>query len=305
MTNYIIRRIFYGIISIWAVITIVFMIGRLSGDPVSLFVPIDARADDVAYVRKRLGLDRPGYQQYLSYVGGLVRGDFGKSMRWGSPVQQVAFPRLLATLQLVWLTAIIILAVSIPVGVLSAVHRGKAFDSFGKAFALFGQSAPTFWVGLMLIILFAVIWNILPAGGRGDFRNLILPAFTLGMFGTAATTRLTRSSMLNVLDSDYIKMLRAKGVPERTVLWRHALKNASLPILTLFGLQLVGLMTGAVITETVFSWPGLGRLAVEAIFARDYAMVQFIVLLGSSLFIAMNLIVDILYAYVDPRIRYT
>ncbi|MBI3953305.1 MAG: ABC transporter permease [Chloroflexi bacterium] len=305
MTNYILRRIFYGILSLWAVVTIVFLIGRASGDPVSLFVPIDARADDVEYVRKRLGLDRPVYVQYASYMGGLVQGDFGKSMRWGSPVKDVAFPRLLATLQLVWLTAIIILAVSIPVGVFSAVKRGKAFDTFGKAFALFGQSAPTFWIGLMLIILFAVVWKVLPAGGRGDFRNLILPAFTLGIFGMAAVTRLTRSAMLNVLDSDYIKMLRAKGVPEQAILWRHALKNASLPVLTLFGLQLVGLMTGAVITETVFAWPGLGRLAVEAIFARDYAMVQFIVLLGSSLFITMNLIVDILYAYLDPRIRYT
>lgn len=305
MTNYIIRRIFFGIISMFAVVTIVFFLGRTGVDPVSLFVPIDARADDVEYVRKRLGLDKPVYVQYAKYMSGIAQGDFGKSMRWGSPVQEVAVPRLLATLQLVWLSAIIILGVSIPVGVYSAVYRGKAFDTFGKAFALFGQSAPTFWIGLMLIILFAVVWQVLPAGGRGDFRNLILPAFTLGIFGMAAITRLTRSSMLNVLDSDYVKMLRAKGVPERTVLWRHALKNAALPVLTLAGLQMVGLMLGAVVTETVFSWPGLGRLAVEAVFARDYAMVQFIVLMGSFLFITVNLIVDILYAYLDPRIRYT
>jgi peptide/nickel transport system permease protein len=233
-----------------------------------------------------------------------MRGDFGVSIYWGEPTLKIFIERFGATLQLASFAMVISASIGISIGVLSAKNPGGKIDRFGRAFALAGQSMPTFWVGIMLILIFAVALRLLPTSGTGGLQHLILPGFTLGWYSMAAFTRLSRSSMLNVLDSDFIKMCRIKGLPERLVVWKHAAKNASLPVLTLFGVQFVQFLSGSLVTETVFAWPGVGRLAVWSVYNRDYPVVQTIVVIVSSGYLFVNLFIDILYAYIDPRIRY-
>jgi peptide/nickel transport system permease protein len=304
MIQYIIRRLIQAGICLFGISIIVFLLSHLSGDPALLMAPPEAKPEDIEAIRVTLGLNKPLYLQFWLFISKAVQGDFGTSIRWGKPCLELWLMRFPNTLVLAGAAMAFTLLVGIPTGILSAVKVGKWFDNFGKAFALAGQSMPVFWVGLMLMLLFAVTLRWLPTSGIGDWRNLIMPAFTLGWYFTAAITRLSRSAMLDVLDSEYIKMARIKGLPERVVILKHAFRNAMIPILTLAALNIVTLLNGTVITETVFNWPGIGRLIVESIFSRDYPMVQTCVLIASALFIFTNLIVDILYAYIDPRIKY-
>jgi len=304
MIQYIIRRLIQAGICLFGISIIVFLLSHLSGDPALLMAPPEAKPEDIEAIRVTLGLNKPLYLQFWLFISKAVQGDFGTSIRWGKPCLELWLMRFPNTLVLAGAAMAFTLLVGIPTGILSAVKVGKWFDNFGKAFALAGQSMPVFWVGLMLMLLFAVTLRWLPTSGIGDWRNLIMPAFTLGWYFTAAITRLSRSAMLDVLDSEYIKMALIKGLPERVVILKHAFRNAMIPILTLAALNIVTLLNGTVITETVFNWPGIGRLIVESIFSRDYPMVQTCVLIASALFIFTNLIVDILYAYIDPRIKY-
>jgi peptide/nickel transport system permease protein len=304
MRGYIIRRFFQALICLIGVTIVIFSLTRLSGDPVLLMVPPEATKEDHEVMRKTLGLDKPLHIQYLTYMSRAVKGDFGKSLRWDRPNIDLFLERFPRTLLLACAAMVFAVVVGIPVGVLSAVRVGGWFDSIGKVFAFLGQAMPTFWCGIMLILLFAVWLRILPTSGVGGWKNLLMPAFTLGWAVTAAFARLSRSAMLDVLDSEYIKMARLMGESELAVVAKHAFKNAFIPILTLGAMNFVILLNGTVVTETVFNWPGIGRLVVDAIRTRDFPVVQTCVLIASSLFIFVNLLVDILYAYIDPRIRY-
>lgn len=304
MQRYILKRLAQTLVTIWIVTLVVFMLTRITGDPVDLLLSPDASAEDRAVARKAWGLDQPVYVQYWRYASGMMRGDFGTSIKWDEPTLNIFLERFGATVQLATFAMVVSATFGITIGVLSAKAPGGKIDTFGRAWALAGQSMPTFWVGIMLILIFAVWLRVLPTSGTGDFRHLILPGFTLGWYSMAAFTRLARSAMLNVLDSEFIKMCRIKGLPERLVVWKHAVKNASLPILTLFGVQFVQFLSGSLVTETVFAWPGVGRLAVWSVYSRDYPVVQTIVVIVSSGYLFVNLFIDILYAYIDPRIRY-
>jgi len=304
MQRYILKRLGAAAFCIIMVSAIVFFLSRMSGDPAELLLPLDATQEDLQRFRASMGLDKPMYMQYLYFLKNAVQGDFGVSLKFNDPVLPLVMTRLGATAQLVAVAMAFALTVGLMVGTLSAIQRDSWFDRFGKIFALLGQAAPTFWVGIMLILLFAVVLKVLPAAGRGGLSHLIMPGFTLGWYSTAAITRLTRSSMLDVLDSEFIKMTRSKGLPERLVIWKHALRNAAIPVVNLAGLQVAALLYGAVVTETVFAWPGMGQLAVRAIINRDFPVIQGIVLIGACLYVFMNLFVDVFTAYLDPRIRY-
>ncbi len=255
-------------------------------------------------MRKDLGLDRPWHEQYWRFVSGAVRGDFGRSIRYKRAALDLVLERFPATMELGGLAILISIVIAIPIGVYSAVGRGSRFDALGRAFAAFGQAVPPFWLGLVLVLIFSVFLKLLPTSGRGSLSHVILPAVTLGWFAAAGITRLTRSAMLDVLGAEYVKLARMKGVPERGVIWRHALKNAALPILTFAALQLVTLLTGSIIVETVFAWPGVGRLVVEAVESRDYPIVQTVVMMLGAVYLMVNLVIDVLYGYINPKIRY-
>ncbi|RDJ20723.1 ABC transporter permease [Bosea caraganae] len=275
----------------------------MSGDMERFLLPPDAGAEDFARVRHEYGLDQPLYLQYLFFIAKAVTGDFGTSWRWHDPAWTVVVDRLPATLQLAAAAALIAFLIAITVGPLSAARPGSWIDRIGRVFAILGQSMPAFWVGLMLIRIFAVDLRWLPSYGRGDLSNLVMPAISLGWYAAAAQTRLMRSAMLNVLDSEYIKLARLKGVPEFYVIYKHGLRNAALPVLTLMGVQWAALLSGSVVIETIFAWPGVGRTIVEAIFNRDYAVVQAGTFMMSLIFVGANLTVDLLYGVLDPRIR--
>jgi len=304
MKKYIIKRIGQALICLIGITVIVFFLTRISGDPVLLMVPPEATQKDIQDMRSALGLDRSLYIQYWEFITGLMKGDFGNSIRWNTPCLDIFLERFPNTLILSVAAFAFAVFVGIPVGILSAVYVGRWFDNTGKVFALIGQSLPVFWLGIMAMMLFAVYLRILPTSGIGGWKHLIMPAITLGWYVTAAFTRLTRSTMLEVLDAEYIKMAKIVGASEAMVVWKDALKNAVLPILTLGAANFIALLNGAVITETVFNWPGVGRLVVDAVNTRDFPLVQTCVLMASVLFIFANLFVDILYAYLDPRIRY-
>jgi peptide/nickel transport system permease protein len=304
MKRYILKRLMQAVASLLVVTVIVFMLTHLSGDPAVLMASPDATPEEIQQMRVAMGLTEPLPVQYGLFISGVLTGNFGRSFKWDQPCLSVWFERFPNTLLLAAAAMIFTLTIGLSFGILSAVYVGRWFDKFGKIFALMGQSLPVFWVGLMLMMIFSVVLGWLPTSGMGTWKHLIMPAVTLGWFFTAAITRLTRSSMLDVLDRDYIKMAKIKGVSQSSLILKHAFKNASIPILTLGSLNIVFMLNGTVITETVFNWPGVGMLVVEAIFARDYPLVQTTVLIGSFFFIFVNLTVDILYAYIDPRIRY-
>jgi ABC-type dipeptide/oligopeptide/nickel transport system permease component len=258
----------------------------------------------VARFRKAMGFDDPFFVQYVRFLKGAVRGDFGESVRHGEPAMHLVLERLPATFELAGAGLLLALCLAIPAGIISAVKRNTPIDYVSTVVALMGQAMPTFWLGIMLILIFSVRLNWLPSSGRGDLEHLILPAITLGLFTTARVTRLTRSGMLEVLGQDYIRTARAKGVSEQPVVWKHALKNASIPIVTIVGIELGTLLGGSVITETIFAWPGVGRLSVQAIFNRDYPVVQAAVFILASTFVFLNFLVDVAYTWLDPRIRF-
>jgi len=304
MTSYLVRRGWQSGLVLLGVSFVVFLILHLTGDPALLLLPPDASAEDIAKFRKAMGFDDPWPVQYLRFLKGAVRGDFGESVRHGEPAMSLVLERLPATFELAGAGLLIALCLAIPAGIVSAVRRNTAVDYVSTVVALLGQAMPTFWLGIMLILVFSVRLSWLPSSGRGDIEHLILPSITLGLFTTARITRLTRSGMLEVLGQDYIRTARAKGVSEPPVVWKHALKNASIPIVTIVGIELGTLLGGSVITETIFAWPGVGRLSVQAIFNRDYPVVQAAVFLLASTFVIVNFLVDIVYTYLDPRIRF-
>jgi peptide/nickel transport system permease protein len=303
MTTYFARRLLQSLIVLLGVSFVVFFILHLTGDPALVLLPPDASPEDVRRFREAMGFNDPFFVQYGRFLGGALRGDFGQSIRHGESAFHLVAERMPATFELAGAALLLALVLSIPAGIISAVRRNTALDYVSTVVALLGQSMPTFWLGIMLILLFSVQFHLLPSSGRGTIEHLILPAVTLGLFTTARITRLTRSGMLEVLGQDYIRTARAKGVSNPPVVWKHALKNAAIPIVTIVGIELGTLLGGSVITETIFAWPGVGRLSVQAIANRDYPVVQAAVFLLATTFVVVNLLVDIIYTYLDPRIR--
>jgi peptide/nickel transport system permease protein len=305
--HYIVKRVGQGIVTMWLVTLGVFALLRLTGDPLSFLLPPDATKEDREYMIAAYGLNKPLWQQYLVFNKNLMAGRFGESLRWNSrDALEVFLSRLPATLQLTCTAMVLSLVFGVVLGALSAVHPDTLFDRVGKALAILGQSMPVFWVGILLILLFTVYLGWLPSAGgieRLGLKGLILPSVTLGWLFVAAHMRIVRSSMLDALDADYIKMVRAKGMPRRIVIWKHALKNAAIPIFTLFAVNFAQLISGAVVTETIFAWPGVGRLLVDSIFVRDYTVVQAVVFFSAAFIVVINIVVDVTYAWLDPRIR--
>lgn len=304
MLQYTLRRLLHTAFVALGVVTLAFAALRLSGDPAATMLPGDATVDQLAALRRELGLDQPIYVQYVQFLGNALRGDFGISFRHQQPALGLVLERLPATLELAFAALLLAVAVALPLGIVAAIRRGQAVDALAMGFAVVGQSTPTFWMGIMLILIVSVELGWLPTSGRGGFENLILPAITLGAQFAALLARLTRTSMLEVLGQDFLTTARAKGLRERTVVLRHALKNAAVPVITLAGLQFGTLLGGAVVTETVFAWPGVGRLAVQSILVRDYPVVQAGVFVLALSFVMINLLVDLAYGQLDPRIRH-
>ena len=304
MARFILIRLFYALVVAFATSIFVFAIAHKTGDPRTVFLTTYTSQEQWDAWGERWGLDRPLIVQYSIWLGRAARGDLGESLRALRPVKTVITERIPATLQLAASAAFFSVIVGVPLGVLSAVKRGSLLDYAGRTLALFGQALPPFWLGIMLILLFAVRIDWLPTSGRGGLTHYILPSITLGWLTASGLLRIVRSSMLEVLDSEYIKLARAKGVSNRSVIWKHAFRNALLAPLTYAGLLLAAFITGAVVTETVFGWPGLGRLAVQAVNNNDFPTMTGIVLLFTVSYLGMNLLVDIAYAYIDPRIRY-
>ena len=302
--SYLVGRAFQTVLSMLVVVSIVFVLTRLSGNPIYLLLDVNATQRDQEILTRHLGLDKPLPVQYGIYVMNVAVGDFGNSIISRRPVTEHIWERLPATAELGIVAMVMSVLIGVPLGMYSAVRRGGVLDTAARVFAVLGQSMPTFWLGLMLILFFGVALGVLPAGGRGGLLHLVLPAFTLGYFTSAAILRLTRSAMLEVLGSDYIKFARLKGLHEQVVLWKHGLRNALLPVVTFAVLLFVQFLGGAVVTETVFAWPGLGRLILESITTRDYPVVQAGVLVLSALYLTGNLCVDLLYSYLNPRIRH-
>ena len=310
MGRYIVNRILQSIVNLIFITVLVFLLARSIGDPADVFIPDELPQEAVDAFRKRLGLDQPLYTQYWLFIKDLGRGDLGTSVRGHRPVTEMLVERLPATFSLAAVAMIIAMTMGIPLGVLSAVYRDTFIDRIAKLVAFLGQSTPAFWLGIMLMLFFGVFFfqqglPSLPISGRGGPSTYVLPAFTMGWFVVAGLVRLTRSSMLDVLDADYVTMARAKGLSERVVIWKHALRNAMIPVLTYSGLILGGFMNGSVVVEQVFAWPGIGRMALSSVSGRDYPVIQGVVLLIGFFYIVVNLLVDILYVFVDPRIKYS
>ena len=304
MQRYVIRRLGRTLFALWGVSTIVFIVLRLSGDPAVLLLPQEASVEDVLRLRQDLGLDDPFLVQYLRFLGSSALGDFGESLRHREPAMTLVAAHLWATIELSLAAFGIAVLVAVPIGILAAVKPHSLYDHAVLTLALLGQSAPTFWIGIMLILAFGLGLRWFPIGGRGSWSHLVLPAITLGAFAMASIARLTRSAMLEVIRLDYINTARAKGLRESRIIWKHALKNAAIPVVTIMGLQFGALLGGAVVTETVFSWPGIGRLAIQGIYNRDYPVVQATVFIAAVFFVGINCVVDLLYTILDPRIRY-
>jgi peptide/nickel transport system permease protein len=305
MPQFIIRRSCYSIITLFILSLTIFAVVRFTGDPATLMAEPGARAEDLARVRAQWGLDRSWPVQYYQFVQNILSGDLGISFNYRMPVSELYFERLPNSLELALAATLLSFLIGIPAGLLSAVRVDGVWDQTGKVVALLGLSIPGFWLGLVLILVFSVYLEWLPTGGKGDWRNLLMPALALGWYFAASLLRLTRSSMLEVMRSEYIKLARLKGLPGYVVIAKHGFKNALVPVLTLAGVNLVVMVNAAVIIEVVFAWPGIGRLLFEGIFQRDFPLVQGIVVLAGVMIVFVNLLIDILYAYIDPRIRLT
>jgi ABC-type dipeptide/oligopeptide/nickel transport system permease component len=303
MQRYILKRIFQSLLTLLVLSMIVFFMCRLTGDPVMLMLPDDASHEDVTQLRNALGLDRPLPVQYWMFLSRAVQGDFGRSIKGQVPVLDLIRERFPNSIKLGLVSLVITVILAFPLGVMAAVKKGTAIDTVANMIAVLGQSLPQFWVGIVLIQIFAVQLRWLPVAGTGSFWHYILPGFTLGWFLVAGIMRLLRSSMLDVLDSEFVKLARIKGVSPRGVVWKHALKNAIMPVLTFAAIYLAILITGAILVETVFAWPGLGQLIYQGIVYRDFPVIQAVVLLTALIVVSVNFMVDIAYAYLDPRIR--
>jgi peptide/nickel transport system permease protein len=306
MRTYVVRRLWQSALTLVGVSVLVFLILRVvPGDPAKMLLPEGAPQSAIEALNRQLGLREPLYVQYGLFLRSVFRGDFGQSFQYRAPALRVVLERLAATVQLTLAAMTITVAVGVTLGIVAAVRRGTGYDYASTVLAVLGQSLPNFWLGIMLILLFGVALRWLPTSGFESWRHLILPAVTLAAFPMALVARLTRSSMLEILGRDFIRTGRAKGLAERSVILRHALRNAAVPLLTVLGLQIGTLLGGAVITESVFAWPGMGKLVVDAIFFRDFPVVQTVLILSATLFVVINLLVDLLYTVIDPRIRYS
>jgi peptide/nickel transport system permease protein len=303
MKQYIITRIGYCLLSLFLLSLTIFFFVRVTGDPATLLVEPGASPDDIAAIHHQFGLDRPLLVQYGLFMVSVVTGDLGQSFYYRTPVLELYWSRLPYSVMLATAAMAFSLLLGIPSGILAAVRVGRFWDSAGKVFALLGLSLPSFWVGLVLILVFSVYLGWLPSSGAGTPLHLIMPAFALGWYFAASHMRLTRSSMLEVLGSEYVKLARLKGLPQSLVIAKHAFKNALIPVLTLAGINFVIMISVAVVVETVFAWPGVGRLLYEGIAFRDFPVVQGTVLMLGVMTVTVNMIVDILYAVIDPRIR--
>jgi peptide/nickel transport system permease protein len=300
--RYGLRKVAQALLVVWGVATIVFVAVRLSGDPVTLMVADTAGADEVARLRRAYGFDRPIPVQYAAFLARVARGDFGESLAFNLPALGVAVARLPATLALAVAALAVAVAIGFPAGVLAAVRRNGLTDRAAMLAALLGQSTPTFWSGLLAILLFAAWWRLLPASGGETWRHLILPACTLGWFSAAKVSRVLRSAVLDVLSADFVRTARAKGLTAPAIFLRHVLPNALLGVVALLALEFQLLLGGAIVTETVFAYPGMGRLVIQAVGTRDYPLVQAIVFVFAFLLVGVNLVVDLLYPWLDPRI---
>jgi ABC-type dipeptide/oligopeptide/nickel transport system permease component len=303
VTEYVIRRLALSGVALLGVITIVFVLLHASGDPATLLVTQDATQADLARIRQAYGLDQPLSVQYTRFVARVVRGDLGFSYRQGLPVGELILERLRATFELALAGLAVAVLLGVPLGIIAAARRGYSVDTAAMTLALLGTSMPSFWLGLLLIIVFGVQLGWLPVSGYGSLRHLLMPAFVLGGFYAAQVSRLTRTSLLEVLAQDFVRTARAKGLAARAVLLKHVLRNAALPVLTVVGLDFGRMLGGAVVVETIFAWPGMGRLAVQAVLGRDFPVVQGAVIMGAAIFLSVNVIIDLLYGFIDPRLR--
>ncbi len=304
MQRYIARRLVQAAVVLAGTSVLVFVLTHVIGDPVALLLPFQASQEQLAAVRHALGLDRPLWFQYVAFVRGALHGDLGLSVRQHVPALALVLERVPATAELALTALSLAVGLSVPLGILAALRRRTFIDRAALLFTIIGQSMPTFWLGLLAILVFGVTLRWLPTGGMGGWAHLLLPATVLGVFSAAGITRLTRASVLDVVAEDYLRTARSKGLRETAVIGRHMLRNAALPVVTWIGLELGTLLGGAAVAETVFSWPGMGRLAVQAIFARDFPVVQATVLFAAAVFVLATLLTDLLYAWLDPRIRY-
>lgn len=303
MGKYLFRRLIHACFVLLGVSIVVFLLARIGGDPTDLMAPLDATPEDIAILRRSLGFDRPLPVQYMDFVTKGLTGDFGLSIRHQQPAMGMVLDRMPATVQLTGTTLIIALFIAIPLGIISAMRPNSIVDRLSVVVALSGQSIPTFLLGIVLIIIFAVQLRWLPSSGRGTFEHLILPSLTLGSFYAAMINRLLRSSLREELGKDYVRTVRSKGFRERYILFRHALKNAAIPVVTVMGLQIGALISGSIVTETVFAYPGAGLLLVQALRNRDFPIIQAYVILVALIVVVINLVVDVFYGYLDPRIR--
>jgi peptide/nickel transport system permease protein len=305
MTYYLLRRLVQVVPVALLVATLVFsLIHLIPGDPVQMMLGDGAQAADVQALRESLGLDRPLGEQYLEFMGGLLRGDLGESLHYRRPVTELLAEHYPATLELALASMLVALLIALPLGVLAALHKDGVIDQLSRFFSLLGVSIPNFWLGPMLILIFAIYWNLLPVSGREGWASLVLPSITLGTALAGLLTRMVRSSVAEELHRPYLVTAQAKGLRRGQAVVRHALRNALIPVVTIIGLQFGALLTGAIITETIFSWPGLGRLLIQAIRLRDYPLVQGGVLIIAVTYVLVNLLTDLVYALLDPRIRY-
>lgn len=283
---------------------VVFMLIHLTGDPALLMLPPDTPSSQIEAFRERLGFNDPLPVQYWHFLQGIVQGNLGDSFRFREPALDLVLQRMPATLQLTGLSILFASLIGIPLGVFSATKQGTLVDTLARGIFFLGQGIPPFWLGLVLLVIFSIHLGILPSSGRGTLAQLIMPTATLTVYLTASLARLTRGGMIQILQADFIRTARAKGLPPRSVLYKHAMRNTMIPVVTMIGLQTGHLLGGAVVTETIFAWPGVGRLVVDAVHARDFPVVQAAMLIIVTLFVAINLLVDLLYGYLDPRIRY-
>ena len=304
MGLYIIGRVYQTALVLFGVSAVVFLLLHISGDPAALLLPQDATKESIEQFRHAHGFDQPLYIQFYRFLAGAVRGDLGNSLKFNQPALSLVLERFPATLELALAALVISIVTGIPLGIISAMKRNSPLDTAAMVVSMLGQSIPAFWLGIMMILLLSVKWQIFPPFGRGGISHLILPAISLSTWSAARVARLTRSGMIEVLGQEYIRTARAKGLANVVVVQRHALKNAMLPIITVLGLDLGGFLGGAVITETIFAWPGAGQLAMQSIYSRDYPVVQATVLLVASGYVLINLVVDVTYAYLNPRIRF-
>jgi peptide/nickel transport system permease protein len=303
MGRFLMARLLQGLLVAWGVSTLVFLLLRVSGDPTLLMVPPGAPAEAVERLRHQLGFDRPLVIQYVSFLADLLRGDVGASLVQSRPALQIVLERFPATLRLAGAALVLALLVALPAGIAAATFRGTWIERTSLLLALLGQAIPPFWLGLMLILFLSVRLQLLPSSGADTWQHLVLPALTLASLSMAGITRMTRLAFLEELDHEYVRTARAKGVARPRIIMVHLLRNAAIPILTLVSLDIANLLGGAVVTETIFAWPGVGRLAIEAIQARDYPVVQAVVLVGTGAFVVSSILADLLYSVVDPRIR--